>query len=264
MSQEAFKLMITKPCTKNWDVMLQTSDGRHCNSCKKNVIDFSTMKDYEVKNYFLQHKDEEICGRFYSNQLDRIKIHLPNNILQSDIAQWKKYIIILMICFGANLFSVEVVLGQTIDSLPTMDSIRPIDSLEIEDSLKAIDTSLMNDTMQEKDTLSLKIDTEWCTIVTGNTIQTVEHVYGGIGMFPIKAPIKITEWSTMGMIGTSPQAPKTLAEILNEGTVINEIKITTLSNSSSNTTDKNPPKKQELPQQQEFIIPDEIKTKRRK
>ena len=93
MNQETFKLIITSPCTKNWDAMLPTNDGRHCNSCKKDVIDFSRMNDEEVKNYFLQNKDTPTCGRFYSSQLDRIKIHLPQNILYSDISHWKKYII---------------------------------------------------------------------------------------------------------------------------------------------------------------------------
>ena len=268
MHQESFKLIITKPCTKNWDAMLKTNDGRHCNSCKKDVIDFSRMNDAEVQNYFLQNKDKETCGRFYSNQLDRIKIHLPQNILQSDISHWKKYIIILMICFGTNLFSVEVVLGQTIDSLPAKDSTKIVDTLKVSDSIKAIDTTFVIDTTPKIDTPN--IDWTKC-MITGNAIQTinVDWVLGGAGMIPTNEPFVMNldeiNWNTsMGYIQTIPDESKTLIEILKEDSITNEPITTTLSSGFSKPVDKKPSKKQKPPQQQEFIIPDEIKIKRRK
>ncbi len=155
--QQQHKILITKPCTKNWDAMQPTAVGRHCNSCKKDVVDFTLLNDDEVKNYLLNNIGKETCGRFYHHQIDRIKIVLPQHILHSKIARWKKFVIVLMVCFGVQLFSIEVSFGQTIDSTQKVDTTRKdtimgdgvLDSFDVEkkvdyDSL-FVDTILMGD-----------------------------------------------------------------------------------------------------------------------
>ena len=51
--------------------MTPTQQGRFCNACAKQVIDFSEMSDTEVLNYFSKVKNENVCGRAYPDQLDR-------------------------------------------------------------------------------------------------------------------------------------------------------------------------------------------------
>ena len=49
---QQLQLSIPEPCHQTWREMTPTQQGRFCNSCAKEVIDFSTMTDTEVLNYF--------------------------------------------------------------------------------------------------------------------------------------------------------------------------------------------------------------------
>ena len=71
-------LSIPKPCHENWQEMTPTQQGRFCNSCAKEVVDFSIMTDREVLNYFTKKEDAKVCGRFIPEQLDKpIQIQFP-------------------------------------------------------------------------------------------------------------------------------------------------------------------------------------------
>ena len=66
-----FQLSIPKPCHQNWNEMTPTQQGRFCSSCAKEVVDFSTMTDTQVLNYFASINNEKVCGRAYPDQLNR-------------------------------------------------------------------------------------------------------------------------------------------------------------------------------------------------
>ncbi len=51
--------------------MTPQSPGKFCASCEKIVVDFSKMKDHEIKQYFISYWDQKTCGRFLATQLDR-------------------------------------------------------------------------------------------------------------------------------------------------------------------------------------------------
>jgi TonB-dependent SusC/RagA subfamily outer membrane receptor len=51
--------------------MTPTQQGRFCNACAKEVVDFSTMTDIQVLNYFTNMTSEKVCGRALPEQLDR-------------------------------------------------------------------------------------------------------------------------------------------------------------------------------------------------
>jgi TonB-dependent SusC/RagA subfamily outer membrane receptor len=63
-------LSIPEPCHESWQKMSPTEQGRFCNACAKEVIDFSSMTDQQVLNYFTTASNEKICGRVLSTQLD--------------------------------------------------------------------------------------------------------------------------------------------------------------------------------------------------
>ena len=112
MTSPFYKITVPKPCSQNWDDMQQVNNGRHCLSCKKTVIDFTLMNDEAIQNYFIQNKLQPVCGRFKNEQLDRISIHLPSYLLQKKIRPWKKWLVILLLCFGSTVFSVDVFFGN--------------------------------------------------------------------------------------------------------------------------------------------------------
>jgi hypothetical protein len=85
---QSVQLSIPKPCHENWDKMTSTQQGRFCNACAKQVVDFTTMSDGEVLKYFLKNKAENICGRTLPQQLNRV-LEAPKPITPSKLWYWK-------------------------------------------------------------------------------------------------------------------------------------------------------------------------------
>jgi len=67
-------ISIPEPCSQPWEQMTTVEGGRHCVSCCKTVIDFRTMTNVEIVNYFAVKNN--VCGRFNGEQLDRINLQL--------------------------------------------------------------------------------------------------------------------------------------------------------------------------------------------
>jgi hypothetical protein len=101
------KIAIPKPCHEDWDKMLSNQHGRHCNACAKTVTDFTTMTDEAIKDFFINKKEEPVCGKFKNEQLSRIIIDLPENILYIDMPLWKKFLAACLIVFSTSLFSCD-------------------------------------------------------------------------------------------------------------------------------------------------------------
>ncbi|MDB5252510.1 MAG: hypothetical protein JWP27_1679 [Flaviaesturariibacter sp.] len=64
------QLRIDNPCHENWDGMTPAENGRYCQSCQKNVIDFTGMTDAQIIAFF-QRPSTGLCGRFDPDQLNR-------------------------------------------------------------------------------------------------------------------------------------------------------------------------------------------------
>jgi len=69
MSKKVY-LQIPEPCRENWDAMSPVEQGRFCNSCNKQVVDFSAMTDKEILKV-LSQQSGSTCGRFVSDQLNK-------------------------------------------------------------------------------------------------------------------------------------------------------------------------------------------------
>ncbi|AEV32244.1 hypothetical protein Oweho_1239 [Owenweeksia hongkongensis DSM 17368] len=78
---DQFKLSINNPCHQNFDGFKPTNAGGFCNSCQKEVIDFSKMSKPDIIGYFKNPK-KETCGRLTQNQLKEEYSHIP--ILKSE------------------------------------------------------------------------------------------------------------------------------------------------------------------------------------
>jgi len=63
-----FKLSVKTPCTEKFENFKKTASGGFCNSCTKEVIDFTSMSDQEIIAYFNTRK-ENTCGKFNQTQL---------------------------------------------------------------------------------------------------------------------------------------------------------------------------------------------------
>ena len=63
-------LHIATPCNEDWSKMTPTQQGKFCDSCAKEVTDFTSMTDQQVLNY-LKVTNNNICGRIHEDQLQR-------------------------------------------------------------------------------------------------------------------------------------------------------------------------------------------------
>ncbi len=232
MNPSIFKLAITKPCLQDWEAMLPTEDGKYCLSCKKQVIDFSKMSDEEVQNYFSNNTNQSTCGRFYTNQLERIQIYLPKDILNKKIAVWKKYLVCLLICFGTQLFPVDIFVGSPLDLYA-----------------QTIDSAVS----QKKKLKHPRINkNKYSTYFKQTHLETINYI-------------------TMGAFQIVPEKTKCIAEISTATDILNAVidltnvksaKDTTSRIVENNTPNKEPMPKNEPYQKLEFILPDSIRIKK--
>jgi hypothetical protein len=63
-------LVIPQPCHVNWQAMSPTEQGRFCQSCQKQVIDFTNMTDAQILA-LIPKNNHAVCGRFNTEQLNR-------------------------------------------------------------------------------------------------------------------------------------------------------------------------------------------------
>ena len=113
-----FQVSIKSPCTENFNHFAPTKEGGFCNSCQKEVIDFSTMKAKEITKYFKTHSGQNTCGRFNSKQLTSYTYSEPHKRKISFISS-------LAISFIA-LFSLAKGQAQTIKSNDELGAVNPI------------------------------------------------------------------------------------------------------------------------------------------
>ena len=66
-------LKIKTPCQENFNTFASTPNGGFCNSCEKEVIDFTKMNTQGITEYFSLNSKENTCGRFKANQLNTFK-----------------------------------------------------------------------------------------------------------------------------------------------------------------------------------------------
>lgn len=64
-----YNLEIKSPCSENFNDFTPTKNGGFCDSCHKEVIDFTKMKHKDIAKYFKTHATEKTCGKFATHQL---------------------------------------------------------------------------------------------------------------------------------------------------------------------------------------------------
>lgn len=101
------QLSIQEPCHENWDSMSSIDRGKFCGSCRKRVIDFSTMSDRQIAEFFRKPSNGSVCGRFMTDQLDR-EIEIPRKRIP-----WLKYFFsILLPAFFISKADAQKLMGK--------------------------------------------------------------------------------------------------------------------------------------------------------
>lgn len=97
---------IPAPCHENWANFTPTEQGAFCQSCHKEVIDFSYRSNDAIEAILEQNNRAETCGRFTRSQLDNYNIWQVNRNRQITKFQ-SRFIMALLLVFGLNLFSCQ-------------------------------------------------------------------------------------------------------------------------------------------------------------
>ena len=142
MTPNRAKIVLTNPCSENWNSMQVDTVGRFCQSCQKSVIDFTSKSDYDIKAFLKDKQGEQLCGRFYVHQVERIRIEIDSNILSSNIPFWQKSLVVVLVCFGADFLGTDFVFAQTeTDSIPVITE--QLDSLILAPASEADSTLVL-------------------------------------------------------------------------------------------------------------------------
>lgn len=78
-SNEIKGIKIGFSCSEEWSKMDKIGQDRHCRSCDKMVVDFSSLSNEQILRYFKNRKGVKTCGRFEKNQLKNLNQELVSS-----------------------------------------------------------------------------------------------------------------------------------------------------------------------------------------
>ena len=121
---KTIQFSIPQPCHEDWDKMSPREKGRFCGNCSKTVIDFSSKTPFEIRDYFLEHQDEKLCGRFRNDQLKRpIRLEIPDLFYSKNLNSFQIFLLSLLIVFGTTLFSCTTHNNEKVGEIAIIDSV---------------------------------------------------------------------------------------------------------------------------------------------
>ncbi len=187
------KVSIPKPCHEDWNKMTPNQQGAFCKMCAKSVIDFTQKTVQELKQYLLERKEEKICGRVNSSQLDipklpgTIALNIPLSLIPRSLSFSNTFAIALFLTFGTTLFSCNTQQGElvgdiatTIDSYQNRDTLVKNKSVTLIDSAKTKKGEIKSGKISEKECTPLKGDIAIEEIKEEMLIKSESMVNGGL------------------------------------------------------------------------------------
>ncbi len=108
--KKSIQITIEEPCHEDWAKMTPTQKGKHCASCQKDVIDFTSKTDEDI--YKTVTSGANLCGRFTKSQLNR-----TIRIQRKERKSWVNYAASLLI--PAAILSTQEV--KTQNTQPTTE-----------------------------------------------------------------------------------------------------------------------------------------------
>lgn len=97
------KLKIEEPCPADWNQMKIGLHARFCDSCEKNVYDFTNKSRAEIIAYLLSNPNERTCGRLRPDQFDFKHEDVP--VLVKILEEQKnpnRFLIFALVCLSLS------------------------------------------------------------------------------------------------------------------------------------------------------------------
>lgn len=104
------QVLVPHPCHEDWNTMTPDNRGRFCGSCSKSVVDFTAMTRTEFQDFISVHRDEQVCGRFHSLQIDHSRsrreqlfVKTRQWVEQHTVKRWTRAALMMAISWGMLL-----------------------------------------------------------------------------------------------------------------------------------------------------------------
>ena len=103
-------ISINKPCHQEWENMSISEQGRFCSSCKKEVRDFENANIGDIKKAYSESVGG-MCGRIPVKLMQ--EQYAENETRKLHFSYLKKFCLAAVLCFGANLFTIDSAKAST-------------------------------------------------------------------------------------------------------------------------------------------------------
>lgn len=77
--KKSITLSLPQACAEKWSNLTPTSQGGWCGSCSKEVVDFTSLSDQQITDYFNKFNGQT-CGRFQTSQLKTYTNSAPSSL----------------------------------------------------------------------------------------------------------------------------------------------------------------------------------------
>jgi len=118
MKDQNIIIRIAEPCHEDWNKMTPDANGAFCGSCQKSVFDFTNKTDDEIKDILMHYKDQKMCGRFKTTQIDRpLNLRVNLNEMPRNMSISRMFALAMLLCFGSHLFACYDLQGKIIQGI---------------------------------------------------------------------------------------------------------------------------------------------------
>ncbi|HRH10137.1 MAG TPA: T9SS type A sorting domain-containing protein [Bacteroidia bacterium] len=118
MKDQNIIIRIPEPCHEDWNKMTPDTNGKFCGSCQKSVFDFSNKTDEEIKDILMHYKDQKVCGRFKTTQIDRpLNLRVNMNEVPRNMSITRMFALAMLLSFGSHLFACYDLQGKMIQGI---------------------------------------------------------------------------------------------------------------------------------------------------
>jgi hypothetical protein len=98
-----FSLQVSQPCHEDWAKMTPSQKGRFCDSCQKEVVDFTSMTDSQIIDFFEHYTakpNTSLCGRLDDRIVGQLFKRSNTAPTTFQPAFWRKWAAILALSTG--------------------------------------------------------------------------------------------------------------------------------------------------------------------
>ncbi len=164
--ENKISIEIKSPCAQNYNHFTPTAKGGFCNSCEKEVIDFTKMNPKEITAFFKDKNNQNTCGRISKNYLNR-------EIKQNTKINFLKRIGIACLSF----FSFNFIQAQEVKTTAKDTNVKTFDSIKSDFQNNITVKGIVSDDMGPIADISV--------VLQGTTIGTITD-FDGHFEFPVK------------------------------------------------------------------------------